>query len=154
MEPLAAGGTGLQAPRDAQPFAEVGGVPQPLASPPQHTPAMGGPPSLALLPGPCIHSPRRTLLHRRASPQVRSIQRKARRRRKPVISPLAEIHKKYFQCCHSYNKQQASSREGKRDGAMREKNTLSSFFSRVVSVALEKSGFPWASGGTFVSFLM
>lgn len=28
---------------------------------------------------------------------------------KPVISPLAEIHKKHFRCCHSYNKQQASS---------------------------------------------
>ena len=52
-----------------------------------------------------------------------------------------EIHKKYFRCCHSYNKQQASSRDGKHDGATGKKNAL-------VPFSPKWSPWLWGSQGT------
>lgn len=76
--------------------------------------------SLTLVPHPCILTSQTEgpIPHCDTSSQVCSIQHKTRGRRKPVISPLVEIHKKYFWCCHSYNKQQASPRERKTWGKL------------------------------------
>lgn len=76
------------------------GLPRSLASPPQHTAAAGGsltPAFSHLGPSPlrsCLPAPG-THPHGKTSFQVRSRQYKARGRRKPVISLLAEILKKY-----------------------------------------------------------
>lgn len=97
-----------------------------------------GPP-LALMLHPCVHGPR-------GPPQGTSCQvchkpQEARGRRKLVISPLAETLRKDSQCRHSYNKQQASPREGKRDGAVREKIPL-------VPLSPEWSPWLWRSRGS------
>lgn len=93
-----------------------------------------GPPSLALMLHPCVHGPRGP--PQGPSRQVCHKPQEARGRRKPVISPLAETHRKDSQCCHSYNKQQAAPREGKRDGAVRGKIAL---------VPLSPEWSPWLS---------
>lgn len=144
IEAPAAGGPGLTHPRrPAHPGS--------LASPALHTPAAGGgtlspgchTPAFTP-PGPGNHRAPQDLISGLPHPMQSQGEKKAR-----DVPPyrLAEIHKKHFRCCHRYNKQQASLRDGNTMEQLRKTSLLT--FSPKWSLASGEIEVPWAEMRTF-----